>query len=101
MSGDASAESVPEPWQNLRVGDRIRFVAMPSGYSEENCHPETLAAYQLLIERRRPVRVAFLDETKRPWIRFRVLASDGRWDHHSLLINHDGWVPVKPRKRAD
>jgi hypothetical protein len=84
-------------WRGLRVGDRIRFVSMPTGFSSNNCHEETLEAYRTLIARRRPVRVSKFDEFNMPWIQFRVQLSDGRWNHHSLLINHDGWVRVRSR----
>ena len=87
-----------EKWEDLRVGDRIRFFAMPTGFSRDNCHEETLEAYRTLIARRRPVRVYELDALMMPWIRFRVRLPDGRWEHHGLLINHDGWVRVRPRK---
>jgi hypothetical protein len=84
-----------EKWQELRVGDRIRFLAMPTGFSRANCHEETLEAYRTLIARRRSARVYRLDEWKMPWIQFRVRRPDGRWEHHLLLINHDGWVRRK------
>lgn len=89
-----------EEWQSLRVGDRIRFVAMPTGFSRDNCHEDTLEAYCILIARRRPVRVYRLDEWNMPWIQFRVRLPNGRWEHHALLINHDGWVRVRQRKSA-
>jgi hypothetical protein len=69
-----------EDWQTLRIGDRIRFVSMPTGFSRNNCHEETLEAYRTLIARRRLVRVYKLDEFNMPWIQFRVQQSDGRWD---------------------
>lgn len=85
-------------WKRLRIGDKIRFVALPTGYSRHNCHRDTLRAYRTLIERRRPVRIHHLDELKMPWVHFRVRRSDGTWDHHYLLINHDGWVRIRSRK---
>lgn len=92
-----------EPWRKLRVGDRIRFVRMPTGFSRQNCHRDTLRVFQRLIERRRPVRVAFFGEWgkwKVPWIRCQFRRKDGRIEYHSLAINHDGWVRVVPRKRS-
>jgi hypothetical protein len=85
-------------WQRLRPGDKIRFVAMPTGFTRHNCHRDTLRAYRALIERRRSVRVSHLDDLKVPWVYFRVRRLDGRWDHHYLMIDHDGWVRVRPRK---
>jgi hypothetical protein len=71
---------------------------MPTGFSRDNCHEETLEAYQTLIDRRRPVRVYRLDEFNMPWIRFREKLPDGRWMTQGLLINHDGWVRVITHK---
>lgn len=90
----------PDDWRKLRVGDRIRFVAMPTGFDRTNCHRDTLRAYQMLMARRLPVRVCHLDEWKMPWVQFRVPISKGRWEHHQLLINHDGWVRVRVRTRT-
>jgi hypothetical protein len=92
-----------EPWMELKIGDLIRFVHMPTGFSRRNCHCDTLRVYKRLIERRRPVRVAYFrewGEFKTPWIRCQFRRKDGRIDYHSLMINHDGWVRVIPRKRA-
>jgi hypothetical protein len=40
-----------QDWRSLRMGDRIRFLRMPSTYSkpEYNVPPDTLALYTLLI----------------------------------------------------
>ena len=89
-----------EDWRKLRVGDRIRFVSMPSERTRPGyfVHRETLRVYRRLIERRRSVRVAFLDDwghEKAPWIRCQFRRKDGRIEYHSLMINHDGWVRVK------
>ena len=89
-----------EEWRKLQVGDRIRFVAMPTEFSRANCHEDTVKAYRTLISLGRAVRVCKLDEWSVPWIRFRLRLPDGRWEHHRLLINHDGWVRVRPRKSS-
>jgi hypothetical protein len=95
---DQTAKMATEDWRTLRVGDRIRFVAMPTGMGTHNCHQDTLDAYQTLNERRRRVRIYRLDEWNMPWIRFRIRRPDGVWAHHGLLINHDGWVRVRSRE---
>jgi hypothetical protein len=93
-----------DDWRNLRVGDRIRFVNMPTEFSRPGyfVHRDTLRVYRRLIERRRPVRVAWLEdcgEWTAPWIRCQFRRMDGRIEYHSLMINHDGWVRVKHRPR--
>ena len=86
-----------KPWQRLKVGDQVRFVAMPSEFSTPGyyVHPHTLSVYRRLIARRRPVRVFKIDEWKFPWIRCQFRRKDGRWEYHSLAINHDGLVRVQ------
>lgn len=81
------------------MGDRIRFVALPSGFSRDNCDQETLDAYEFLIACKRAVRVQKLDDLQMPWIGFRRRDADGGWVHEYLLINHDGWVKVIPRQK--
>src|SRR4051794_3607054 len=88
-----------ESWRDLRVGDRIRFVRMPTEFDGPgyHVHPETRAVYRRLIERRRPVRVYEVDEWGAPWIRCRFKREDASWEHHFLAVNHDGWVRVNRR----
>ena len=88
-----------EPWRTLRVGDRIRFVHMPSEFLRPGyvVHRDTRRVFQRLIERRRSVRICRLDEFKMPWIHCQFRLKDGRIEYHWLLINHDGWVRVKSR----
>jgi len=86
-------------WRDLRVGDRIRIVRMPSdadtpGYS---FFPETRRLYQKLIARRRSVRVFRIDEYGLPWIQCRFRRKNGSWEHHTLAVNDDSWVRVRSR----
>ena len=88
-----------ENWRKLRVGDRVRFVHMPTefcrpGYS---VHRDTRRTYKRLIERGRSVRVYKIDAWRLPWVRCQFRLKDGRIEYHYLAINHDGWVSVKPR----
>jgi hypothetical protein len=90
-----------EPWRELRVGDLVRIVRMPSGVDAlgYTFHPETRSLYKRLIARRRPVRVYRIAEDKLPWIRCRFQIRDGRWEHHWLAINDDSWVRVIHRRK--
>src|SRR5207237_7537709 len=90
-----------ERWYQLRVGDRIRIVRMPSDANTPGTtfFPETRRLYKKLIARRRPVRVFQIDEWGLPWIRCRFRLKDGSWEHHYLAVNDNSWVRVKRRAR--
>ena len=90
-----------EPWQSLRVGDRIRIVRMPSGvdapgYVFPAC---TRRLYERLIERGRPVRIFEITENGLPWIQCRFKMPDGNWEWHYLAVNDDSWVRVRHRHK--
>ncbi|MEX2121804.1 MAG: hypothetical protein WD847_19635 [Pirellulales bacterium] len=92
-------ETDPELWRSLKVGDRIRLVHMPTEFSQKEylIHRDTLRAYRRLIARQRSLRICEIDEGGCPWIQFRFKKKDARWEHHWLLLNHDGLVKVRPR----
>ena len=78
---------------------------MPTEFCRDSyqLHRDTYLTYQKLIERGRAgcsVRVSDIDDWKMPWVRFQLRSKDGRIEYHSMLINHDGWVLVKHRKKA-
>jgi hypothetical protein len=56
-----------------------------------------MRVYKKLVARKRPLRIAWIDEYGHPWIvcRFR---EKGRWHWHSLAFNHDGIVRVLRRR---
>jgi hypothetical protein len=89
----------PTLWKDLKVGDRVRMVHLPTEFSQPGytLHRDTLRSYRRLIARARPLRVYQLDAWRMPWVRCRFRRKDGRWEHHSLLINHDGIVLVRLR----
>jgi hypothetical protein len=89
-------------WRELRPGDRVRFVAMPTDFGEhaERLHPDTRNAYRYLVNRRRPVEVIGVDDLNLPWIRFQCRDENGRMEYHDLAINHDGWIRVRSRKKS-
>ena len=89
-----------ELWRTLRVGDKVRITEIPAefltpGYT---IFPETMRAYKRLIARRRPLRIARIDEWGLPWVDFQFQLKDGRWEYHSLAINHDGLVKVQAKR---
>src|SRR5262245_11244122 len=90
-----------EAWTKLRVGDRVRFVRIPTfqGVIGGGLHAETLQLYKQLIARGLPARVFQIDEYGLPWIRCQFRLRNGKWHYHWLAINDDSWVLVKPRHR--
>jgi hypothetical protein len=92
--------NMSDDWRKLRVNDRIRFVHMPTEFSQPGycVHRDTLRVYRRLIDRGRSVRVFMIDEWALPWVQFRFRRKDGRIEYHSLAINHDGWVRVRTRR---
>ena len=89
-----------ELWRKLRVGDKVRITEIPPEFLHRGytiC-TETMRVYKRLVARRRPVRVAFIDEWGSPWIKCRFRLKDGRWERHNLSINHSGLVLVQPRQ---
>jgi hypothetical protein len=102
MAGGAAAAAglnMDESWRELRIGDRIRLVAMPNEFAQAGyfLHPSTRRVYERLIARNRPVRVYRIDDWGLPWIECKFRERDGRWACHSLAFNHDGWVRVLRR----
>lgn len=96
MSKRASSSPL---WNQLRVGDWIRIVAIPPLFLQKGyCFPrETRELYERLIRLRRAVKVAEIDEWRNPWIMYRPR---GEKQIHCLAIGeHDLFVRVKPRKR--
>jgi hypothetical protein len=91
-----------EPWRELRVGDRVRFVRMPTGVDAPGYtfHRDTRRFYQRLIDRRRSSRVYKIDEWGLPWIRCRFRRKNGSWDYHWLAINDESWVRVTRRTQT-
>jgi hypothetical protein len=88
-------------WRELRIGDRIRIVEIPSEFFQKGylIHPCSLRAYQKLTSRGRSLRVARIDAWGVPWVDFRFKRRDGKWEWHSLAVNHGGLVRVRRRKQ--
>ena len=81
-----------ELWRELKVGDRIRLVHMPTeferpGYRLQDC---TRIVYQHLIDTRRILVVEKIDKWSCPWTESFILVRNGTEEHHWIMINHDG-----------
>jgi hypothetical protein len=63
-------------------------------------HRDTRRVFKKLIARRRPVRIARIDEYGSPWYSCRFRMKDGRWEWHDLAVleGEDNWIPVKTRR---
>lgn len=92
---------VGETWRDLRVGDRVRIVRLPSDWNRPDWHVDlsTRQLYRKLIARKRSVRVYRVDELGQPWIQGRRRLRVGGWMYWSLAIADDSWVRVKARKK--
>ncbi|MCA9074914.1 MAG: hypothetical protein KDA93_07775 [Planctomycetaceae bacterium] len=88
-----------EAWRDLKVGDRIRIVRMPSDADKSGYFfaEETRELYEKLIARGNAQRIYEIDEWGLPWIDCRFKLPDGQWEHHLLAVNDDSWVRVKSR----
>jgi hypothetical protein len=84
-------------WRSLRVGDRIRFVRVPKEFDRPDfvVQPDTRRLFELLVQRGRAHRIAWIDDWGVPYIdlQFRVLR--GRRIYERLGILEDCWVRVR------
>lgn len=90
---------MPNP-RELKIGDRVRFVSIPDGWSEPGffVSKESRDFMNLLIARRGSSRIDEIDEFGYPWITARVRNRDGTIHHHSWMITDTtGWTLVRKR----
>ncbi|MGC4044667.1 MAG: hypothetical protein QM758_12805 [Armatimonas sp.] len=92
---------VNENWKNLKVGDLVKIVRLPSDYNEEldNYDRELIGLYSTLMERGQFLAIDHIDEYGKPWVDFTI--EDGKKiAYHSLALNDDSWeyVPDQDRK---
>lgn len=77
----------------LKVGDKIRITKLP----ELECplHEDTKEVYEILIARKRPVRISRISLGS-PWFDCKI-KRNGVVEHHSLIVgeNDNNWVKVK------
>lgn len=85
----------------LKVGDKIRIVAVPGeGDPRYYIAKETVRTYRKIIARKRPVRIANVDQDGNAWYTVKLRKKDGTWEWHFLSVYPEdtNWVPVKGRK---
>ena len=84
------------PWQDLRIGDRVRITHIPPEFLQPNYTfpPETRKLYELLIERREILTVDQICDYGLPWISYNEVLDDGSISYHSLAVDDDSWELV-------
>jgi len=91
-------------WRRLRVGDKIRIVAVRPYIQEEYGRTGDDFTFRVLkrLADRQTIRViARIDEFGQPWFDYRFRNDAGEMEDHALAVcDDDSWVFVKPRKRA-
>ena len=87
---------MPDP-RKLKVGDRIRFVAMPDEWSRPNytLPREDRTFMKRMIGRRYPSRIYEIDERGIPWIMARIKHGDKTRLHMWGISESTGWRRVK------
>ena len=86
---------------DLKVGDRIRIIAIPGdGVPGYYMHRDTRRVFKKLIARKRSVRIDRI-EWDMPWYTCRFRTKNGKWETHFLGVAPDdnNWVMVKPRRK--
>jgi len=86
---------MPEDWRQLKVGDRVRIVRLPSEFSQPGFHVDndTVSFYRHLIDSGCVLKVTEIDPKGRPRIEYEWKKLTGI-ESHGLLINDDSWEAV-------
>lgn len=87
-----------EPWRELRLGDLVRIVRLPSGADEPSYTflPPTRRLYERLIAGGKAFRIREIDERGYPRIHMRGKDRSGRVVDHSLALCDDSWERASP-----
>lgn len=93
-------EKMPSP-DTLKVGDRVRFIALPDEWSEPSygIHPDSISFMKRMLKRATPVRVTMIDEFGTPWIDAVTIERGKRHSHSWAITEETGWRKIVPRKR--
>ena len=102
MSGKTQrAVKSERDWKSLRVGDRIRIIAVPKGdqiHFKESGDNDTIRVLRRLAKKRCVRTIRFIDSSGVPWIEYRFRNSHGKIDEHGLAIwDNESWVRVNSR----
>lgn len=91
-----------EAWRTLRVGERIRIVRVPIEFDQPGyfVDPDTRRLFELLVQRGRSHRIAWIDHSGLPYIALRFRRFRGRRVNEGLGIWENCWVRVRPRRAS-
>ena len=89
---------MPDP-KLLRVGDFVRFVALPDEWSRPGftTPPDSIAFMKQMIRRSWPSRVYEIDEYGQPWIRAKIRERGKLREHFWAIFESTGWRRVSRR----
>jgi hypothetical protein len=79
-------------YKALKVGDKIRFVRLPTLDREQYEHTGddfTVRVIQKLISEAVVCSIGRIDEYGYPWFDYEMVAEDGETEHHSLAVMDD------------
>ncbi len=82
-----------EPWRELRLGDRVRIVRLPSGVDQPGYtfHPQTRRLYVRLIASGKSFQIREIDRWGYPRIHVQVRRKCGAVEHHTLALCDESW----------
>jgi hypothetical protein len=91
-----------QAWRTLRVGERIRIVRVPIEFDQPGYFVarDTRRLFELLVQRARSHRIAWIDGWGLPYIDLRFRRFRGRRMYEYLGIWEDCWVRVRPRRAS-
>jgi hypothetical protein len=81
-----------EAWRNLRVGDQVRIIQLPSEFQLPGykLSTETRILYEHLISVKAILTVELIDEHRLPWVAYQW-HKDGEIEYHSLAVDDNSW----------
>ncbi len=91
---------MPDP-NSLKVGDLIRFVAIPEEWShpDHTIRAESIAFMKAMLKRASPSRVASVGEDGTPWIHARLSVRGKFYYHCWAIMESTGWRQVRRRRQ--
>ena len=85
-----------ERWRDLRLGDRVRIMRLPSGVDQlgYTFAPSTRRLYERLIASGKTFSIREIDQWGYPRIHVVARRKRGPVVHHTLALSDDSWEKV-------